>query len=434
MARTGYAVTMTDRQTPAAGEFHYRKKSLYCEGVDLAAMAKEVGTPFYVYSQTGFEQQFRSFDSAFEGTPHLICYAVKANSNLSILSLFRGLGAGFDIVSGGELLRAMRVRSDPRKIVFSGVGKTVDEIDLALRHEILQFNVESEAELEIIEARAAAAGKVASVAIRVNPDVDAKTHPYISTGRAENKFGVSPRSVLPLCRRASRSRNLRITGIGSHIGSQIIDAAPFARAARHLARLVRALRASGIELRHLDLGGGLGITYGEESPPGPVEYAGAIRRFVEDLGCTLILEPGRAMAGNAGVLVTRVLLSKSGWTRNFVIVDAAMNDLIRPSLYGAYHRIQPVALGEGRKWKADVVGPVCESGDFLGRDRLLPRVRAGELLAVMSAGAYGFSLSSNYNSRPRAAEVLVRGSEFKIIRKRETFRDVTRGESAYPLK
>jgi diaminopimelate decarboxylase len=260
------------------------------------------------------------------------------------------------------------------------------------------------------------------VAIRVNPDVDAKTHPYIATGRAGNKFGVSPHAVLPLCRRASRSRHLRITGIGTHIGSQIISTAPFVQAAKRLVKLVRALRASGIDPRHLDLGGGLGITYADESPPGPAEYASAIRKPVEDLGCTLILEPGRAMAGNAGILITSVLLSKRGRARNFVIVDAAMND-----------RIQPLTLRNRRTWRADVVGPVCETGDFLARDRVLPRVRTGELLAVMSAGAYGFSLSSNYNSRPRAAEVLVRGDEFKIIRKRESFRDLIRGETAEPL-
>ncbi len=424
---------MTKKEASVAGRFHYRGKSLYCEGVQLAALARQVKTPFYVYSQAELEQQFRSFDSAFDDTPHLVCYAVKANPNLSILSLFQRLGAGFDIVSGGELMRALRVRSDPRKIVFSGVGKTTDEIDLALHSGILQFNVESEAELGVLEARAAAAGKTAPVAIRVNPDVDAKTHPYIATGRAENKFGVSAHSVLPLCRRASRSRHLLLTGIGSHIGSQIVSTAPFVQAAKRLAELVETLRASGIELRFLDLGGGLGITYGDESPPGPAEYAGAIKRFVKGLGCTVILEPGRAMVGNAGILVTGVLLSKKGRARNFVVVDAAMNDLIRPSLYGAYHRIQPVILRNRRTWKADVVGPVCETGDFLARDRVVPRVSAGDLLAVMSAGAYGFALASNYNSRPRAAEILVRGDRFKIIRKRETFRDLIRGESAEPL-
>lgn len=424
---------MTKKQTSVAGQFDYRGKSLHCEGVQLAALARQVGTPFYVYSQAGLEQQFRSFDSAFEDTPHLVCYAVKANSNLSILSLFQRLGAGFDIVSGGELMRALRVRSDPRKIVFSGVGKTTDEIDLALHSGILQFNVESEAELEVLEARAAATGKIAPVAIRVNPDVDAKTHPYIATGRAENKFGVSAHSVLPLCRRASRSRHLQVTGIGSHIGSQIVSVAPFVQAAKRLAELVETLRTSGIELRFLDLGGGLGITYRDESPPGPAEYAGAIKSLVKGLGCTVIVEPGRAMVGNAGILVTGVLLSKKGRARNFVVVDAAMNDLIRPSLYGAYHCVQPVILRNRRTWKADVVGPVCETGDFLARDRVVPRVSAGDLLAVMSAGAYGFALASNYNSRPRAAEILVHGDRFKIIRKRETFRDLIRGESAEPL-
>jgi len=424
---------MTDKHRLVAGQFHYRSKTLYCEGVRMTALAKQVGTPFYVYSQTGLERQFRSFDSAFDDTPHLICYAVKANSNLSILSLFRRLGAGFDIVSGGELMRTLRVRSDPRKIVFSGVGKTVDEIDLALHHGILQFNVESEAELEVLEARAAAAGKIAPVAIRVNPDVDARTHPYIATGRVENKFGVSADSVLPLCRRASRSRHLRVTGIGSHIGSQIVSVAPFVQAAKRLVELVQTLRTSGFELRYIDLGGGLGITYRDESPPEPSEYAGALTKLVRGLGCTVIVEPGRAMAGNAGTLVTGVLFSKKGRVRNFVVVDAAMNDLIRPSLYGAYHRIQPVVLSSRRSWKADVVGPVCETGDFLARDRIVARVRAGDLLAVMSAGAYGFALSSNYNSRPRAPEILVCGDRFKIIRKRETFRDLIRGESAEPI-
>jgi diaminopimelate decarboxylase len=420
---------MTDKHRLVAGQFYYRSKTLYCEGVQLAALAKQVGTPSYIYSQTGIERQFRSFDGAFGDIPHLVCYAVKANSNLSILSLLRRLGAGFDIVSGGELMRALRARSDPRKIVFSGVGKTGDEIDLALHHGILQFNVESEAELEVLEARAAATGKTAPVAMRVNPDVNPGTHPYIATGLAETKFGIPVQSVLPLYRRASRSRHLRITGMGSHIGSQIVSKEPFTRAAKRLVELVRMLRASGIELRYLDLGGGLGITYGDEAPPGPAEYARAIKEVVKDLGCTLILEPGRAMVGNEGILVTRVLLSKKGRSRNFVIVDAAMNDLIRPSLYGAYHRIQPVALHRRRTWKADVVGPVCESGDFLARDRVLPIVNAGELLAVMSAGAYGFALSSNYNTRPRPAEILVRGDEYRIIRKRENFRDLIRGES-----
>jgi len=421
---------MADQPKLVVEQFHYRRNKLHCEGIQLAALAEQVGTPFYLYSQTALEQQYRSFDGAFGNTPHLTCYAMKANSNLSILSLFRRLGAGFDIVSGGELMRALRVRSDPRKIVFSGVGKTEDEIDLALHHGILQFNVESGAELEILEARAATAGKIAPVALRVNPDVNANTHPYIATGLAENKFGVPVGSVLPLYRRAARSRHLRISGIAFHIGSQIISTAPFIRAAERLVELVRTLRESRVELRYLDLGGGLGITYGEEVPPEPAAYAGALNSIVKDLGCTLILEPGRAIVGNAGILVTRVLLTKKGRARNFVVVDAAMNDLIRPSLYGAYHWIHPLTLHRRRTWKADVVGPVCESGDFLARDRVLPRVSAGDLLAVMSAGAYGFALSSNYNSRPRPAELLVRGGEFRIIRRRESFPDLIRGEVA----
>ncbi len=396
----------------------------------LTALAKKVGTPFYLYSQTGLEDRFRSFENAFDNVPHLICYAVKANSNLSILSLFGSLGAGFDIVSGGELMRVLRTRADPGKIVFSGVGKTEDEIDRALRHGILQFNVESEAELDMLESRAVHARKIAPIAVRVNPDVNPGTHPYVATGLAESKFGVPLASVISLYRRASRSRYLHITGIGFHIGSQITSTAPFVRAARRLVELVQALRASRIEVRYLDLGGGLGISYGDEQPPGPGEYASAIKALVKDLRCTLILEPGRALVGNAGILVTRVLLSKRGRARNFVITDAAMNDLIRPSLYGSYHRIVPLTLRGRRSCKVDVVGPVCETGDFLARDRVLPRVCKGDLLAVMSAGAYGFALSSNYNSRPRASEVLVRGDEYRIIRTRETFRDLIRGESA----
>ncbi len=421
---------MTKQNAAATDQFHYRRKELYCEGVRLADLVRQVGTPLYVYSRTAIERRFHSFDHAFAKTPRLICYAMKANSNLSILSIMRRLGAGFDIVSGGELMRALRARSDPGSIVFSGVGKTEGEIDLALHHGILQFNVESEAELEMIEARAAACGKVAPVALRVNPDVDVKTHPYIATGLAENKFGVPVTSALPLYRRASRSRNLRITGMGFHIGSQITSMAPFVRAAESLAQLAHRLHAAGIGFRFLDVGGGLGITYAEEVPPAPAEYARTFQDLARDLGCTLILEPGRSIVGNAGALVTKVLLTKKGSARNFVVVDAAMNDLIRPSLYGAFHRIAPLTMGVGRTWKADVVGPVCESGDFLARDRVLPRTGRGELLAVMSAGAYGFALSSNYNSRARPAEVLVHKRGFRIIRRRETFHDLIRGESA----
>jgi diaminopimelate decarboxylase len=424
------SMTMTDQNAATADQFHYRRKELCCEGVRLADLARRVGTPFYVYSRTAIETHFLSFERAFANTPHLICYAMKANSNLSILSIMRRLGAGFDIVSGGELMRALRVRCDPGTIVFSGVGKTEEEIDLALHHGILQFNVESEAELGMLEARAAACGKVAPVALRVNPDVEVKTHPYITTGLAENKFGVPVTSVLPLYRRASRSRHLRVTGMGFHIGSQITSMTPFARAAESLAQLVRTLHKAGIGLLYLDLGGGLGIRYDEEEPPPPGEYAKAFQGFTRDLGCSLILEPGRAIVGNAGALVTRVILTKKGSERNFVVVDAAMNDLVRPSLYGAFHRIVPLKQGGRRTWKTDVVGPVCESGDFLARDRILPRTGRGALLAVMSAGAYGFALSSNYNSRTRPAEVLVHKGAFRIIRSRETFHDLIRRETA----
>ncbi len=413
--------------------FWYNKNKLYCEDVSVADVARQVGTPFYLYSQSTFERHYKTFDMAFSAIPHLTCYAVKANSNLAVLSLFRRLGAGFDIVSGGELLRALRAGGDPRKIVFSGVGKTAEEIDLGLQHDILQFNVESAAELRIIEARARARRKTARISLRVNPNVDPKTHPYIATGLRQHKFGVPIESAPELYRRANRSDHLKITGIGFHIGSQITRVEPFIDALNRLKEIVAALRDDGIEIRHLDLGGGLGITYNDEVPPHPDDYGKAVLDVVKDMECTLLLEPGRVIAGNAGILVTRVLLTKQNEGRNFVIVDAGMNDLIRPSLYGSYHGIQPETLSGRTRWTADVVGPICESGDFLARDRDMPKAKAKDLLAVMSAGAYGFVLASNYNSRPRIPEVLVRGKRMRVIRKRETFRDLIRSESASPL-
>jgi diaminopimelate decarboxylase len=413
--------------------FWYKKDRLHCEDVAVADIARRVGTPFYLYSQATLERHFRVFDAAFQDLPHLTCYAVKANSNLAILGLFRRMGSGFDIVSGGELVRALRAGGDPRKIVFSGVGKDVAEIDLALGHDILQFNVESAAELAILEARARAAGRIARISLRVNPDVDPKTHPYIATGLRQNKFGVPAEAAPALYRRASRSPHLKVTGIGFHIGSQITRLEPFVDALNRLVEIVAGLRRRKIAIEHLDLGGGLGITYNDEVPPHPDAYGRAIHDVAKGLGCTLLLEPGRVLVGNAGILVTRVLLTKQNGDRNFVVVDAAMNDLIRPSLYGSYHGIQPERITRRGRWTADVVGPVCESGDFLARDREIPVVRAGDLLAVMSAGAYGFVLSSNYNARPRVPEVLVKGKRTKVIRKRESPADLMRGESLTPL-
>jgi diaminopimelate decarboxylase len=413
--------------------FWYNKNKLYCEDVPVADVAKKVGTPFYLYSQSTLERHYKTFDLAFGLVPHLTCYAVKANSNLAILSLFRRLGSGFDIVSGGELQRALRAGADPQKIVFSGVGKTEDEIDLALHTGILQFNVESPAELDVLDARAAAGDKTARIALRVNPNVDPKTHPYIATGLRQHKFGVPIEAAPELYRKASRSQHLQITGIGFHIGSQITRVEPFIEALTRLKEMVAMLRDTGLNIEYLDLGGGLGITYNDEVPPHPDDYGKAVLEVVRDMGCTVLLEPGRVIVGNAGILVTKILFTKKNGGKTFVIVDAGMNDLMRPSLYGSYHAIQPETLrGKGR-CTADIVGPICESGDFLARDRDMPVVRPKDLLAIMSSGAYGFVLSSNYNSRPRAPEVLVRGKRVKVIRKRESFKDLVRGETLNPL-
>ena len=413
--------------------FAYRNRTLFCEDVSVAEIACRIGTPLYLYSQSALERQFREFDGAFAAVPHLTCYAAKANSNLAILSLLRRLGAGLDVVSGGELRRAAAAGMDPGKIVFSGVGKTVDEIDLGLQSGILQFNVESAAELEILQARARALRKVPDVALRVNPDVASGTHPYIATGGREHKFGIPIGQALELYRSARRSPLLRLTGIGCHIGSQITSVEPFLLALRRLKEVFRCLRAEGLDLRRLDLGGGLGIVYDKEQPPHPGEYAGAIIEVLRDLDCFLMLEPGRVIIGNAGILVTRVVVTKQSNGKNFVVVDAGMSDLLRPSLYGAYHRIEPVVRGRRTAWLADVVGPICETGDYLARDRKLPVVKAGELLAIGGAGAYGFSLASNYNSRMRAAEILVQGANYKLIRKRERFSDLIRGEARRPF-
>jgi len=414
--------------------FHYINNSLYCEEVPLKRLCDEVGTPVFVYSRETLERHFRIFQNAFSAVDHLICYSMKACSNLAILRLFANLGGGMDIVSGGELYRALKAGVEPSKIVYSGVGKKASEMDEALRAGILMFNVESEEELHVLDLRAQSLGRVANVAMRVNPDVDPQTHPYISTGLKKNKFGIQAGLAKKLYKSAKKMKGIRAVGIDCHIGSQLTELSPFLDAVERLEKLIGALRSDGIEIVYLDLGGGLGIPYDDETPPLPADYGAAILGIVAGMNIKLILEPGRVLVGNAGLLATRVLYRKKGAEKNFVIVDAAMNDLIRPSLYQAHHSVWQVEKrdgggqsGAGREI-ADVVGPICESGDFLAKSRVMQPVVPGELLAIMSAGAYGFSMSSNYNSRPRAAEVLVDGDRYYVIRSRETYEDLVRGE------
>jgi diaminopimelate decarboxylase len=399
--------------------FQYREEGLCVEDVPLARIAAQYGTPCYVYSRAALESAWESFEDAFAALPHLICYAVKANPNLAILDLLARRGAGFDIVSGGELQRLRAAGADPAKVVFSGVGKTEAEMRLALSCGIFCFNVESEAELDRLNAVAGTMGRRAPVSLRVNPDVDPKTHPYISTGLRENKFGIPYGQALHLYRRAAGLPHLEVRGIDCHIGSQITELGPFLDALDRVLQLVDQLAAEGIHPEHLDLGGGLGIRYRDETPPDPREYAQRVAERLAGRRLKLLLEPGRALVGNAGVLLTRVEYLKPGPARNFAIVDAGMNDLMRPALYDAWHDILPVVPGEGPPCTWDIVGPVCESGDFLGRERSLA-LKAGDLLAIMSAGAYGMSMASNYNSRPRPAEVMVSGQRVFLIRERET--------------
>src|SRR5690606_30867660 len=399
-------------------EFHYRDGVLHAEAVNLVDLAERFGTPCYVYSRRALTEAYRGFATPLAGRDHLICYAMKANSNLAILDLYARLGAGFDIVSGGELERVLAAGGEPRKVVFSGVGKSAGEIRRALEVGIKCFNVESGAELRRIEAIAQETQRIAPISLRVNPDVDAKTHPYISTGLKENKFGVPYEEALALYRYAAQSPHLAVIGIDCHIGSQLTETAPFVEALQKVLQLVDALSAEGIELHHLDLGGGLGIRYRDETPPATASYVEALLQALGDRRLTLILEPGRALVGNAGVLLTRVEYLKHNSGRDFAIVDAAMNDLMRPALYEAWHDILPVAPREGETRRYDVVGPVCETGDFLGQERELA-LAEGDLLAVMSAGAYGMAMSSNYNTRPRAAEVMVDGEAVHLIRERE---------------
>lgn len=409
--------------------FAYKNRELFCEDVAVSELAQKYGTPLYVYSHTDLKNQFALFDHAFGSSDHLVCYSMKANSSAAVLKTFIGNGSGIDVVTGGELYRALKAGCPPQKIVFSGVGKSDEEIRAAISANILQFNVESEEELENIQALALALGKKAPIALRVNPDVDPKTHAYISTGLKKSKFGISHEEALRLYHQAGRMSHLAIVGIDCHIGSQLTEVSPFVAAAQKIRSLVLELKKSGIEIKNWDMGGGLGITYDQEKPPSPAEYAKALLGAVGDLKIKLIFEPGRYLVGNSSVLLTRVIYGKKRDVKNFVVVDAASNDLMRPSLYDAYHEIVPVVDDASRpKVRVDIVGPICETGDFLAQGRSLATVKRGELLAVKSVGAYGFSMSSTYNSRPRSAEVMVKGCQHALIRQRETVADLVKGE------
>jgi diaminopimelate decarboxylase len=423
MTRAILAKAAADR--PITQMFSYSQNDLYCEQVALADLAHRAGTPAYVYSSQAILANYRAYDEAFGDLPHSVCYAVKANSSLAVLGLLAKAGAGFDIVSGGELFRVLQAGGDPSKVVFSGVGKTADEVEYALATGIHSFNCESESELALIDAMAARRGVKAGFSIRVNPDVDASTHPYISTGLSQHKFGIAMSEALAVYERARRLKNLAAEGVSCHIGSQILDPAPILEAVDKLLALV-----STLGIRHLDLGGGLGIAYRASEKAPPIrEFIASLRARLRESGLRVMVEPGRSIVGPAGALLTRVLYRKKNGSKEFVVVDAAMNDLIRPSLYHAHHEIVPVRKNSLPPITADVVGPICESGDFLARGRQMANVMPGDFLAVCAAGAYGFVLSSNYNSRPRAVEVLVEGAAWRVIRRRETFEDLVRGET-----
>jgi diaminopimelate decarboxylase len=414
--------------------FQPRKGEMHCEDVPLARIAREVGTPAYVYSHATLSHHYRVFDDAFSAVPHVICFSMKANSNGSVIRTFTNLGSGVDIVSGGELVRALKGGAPPSKIVYSGVGKQPWEIELALDAGILMFNAESREELEAIDAVAARKRKKAPVAIRVNPDVDPKTHPYISTGLKKNKFGIRIDQAVKDYEWADSRKHLEVVGVDCHIGSQLTEVSPFVDAAKRVRTLVDRLLKKGMGIRYVDIGGGLGITYNDELPPDPKAYSEAVTAAFRGLDATLVLEPGRVLVGNAGALLMKVVYTKDipspagKGKKRFFIVDAAMNDLARPALYGSYHAILPVGKAPAGKVTADVVGPICESGDFLAKDRVMPAYRSGDLLVAMSAGAYGYTMSSNYNSRPRAVEVMVSGDRYEVVRDREKLPDLTRGE------
>ena len=412
--------------------FRYRDSELCCEDISLRALAAVAGTPTYVYSKAALLESLKGYERAFRDVPHVVCYSVKANSNLGVLSVLAQAGAGADIVSGGELYRALRAGVPSKKIIFSGVGKSRDEMRDALKADILMFNVESRAELRVLDEVALEMGMRAPVALRVNPDVDPQTHPYIATGLKTSKFGIPYDEALAAYQEAATLQGLEVIGADMRIGSQLTKATPVADAVARVVALVKTLRERRIEIRMIDIGGGLGIRYRDETPPTHQEFATLLMPALRESGVTVLLEPGRSIVGNAGVLLTRVIYRKDTGATKFVVVDAAMNDLIRPSLYGSYHEIVPVdEHGRSRERETvDVVGPICESGDFLAKDRELARVEQEDLLAVMSAGAYGFAMASNYNTRPRAAEVLVDGNRYTIVRRRETYDDLVAGETA----
>ena len=412
--------------------FDYKDGQLVAEQVAVASIAEQFGTPSYIYSRATLEKHWQAFDSAFEGIAHLVCYAVKANSNLAVLNVLARLGSGFDIVSAGELARVLAAGGRADRTVFSGVGKTVAEIQYAIEQGVRCFNVESIPELSRINDVAGRLGVLAPISIRVNPDVDAQTHPYISTGLKENKFGIAIEQAERVYQQANAMANLSVVGIDCHIGSQLTTVSPFVDALKKVLALVDVLAAQGINLSHLDIGGGLGITYQDETPPSPAEYADALKGLLKDRDLEVLMEPGRAIAGNAGILVTKVEFLKPTEDRNFAIVDAAMNDLLRPALYQSWQQIQLVNQNSSvDEQNYDIVGPICETGDFLGKDRALA-IEEGDLLAIRSAGAYGFTMSSNYNSRPRTAEIMVDGDVVHLIRERETIESLYAGEHVLP--
>ncbi len=412
--------------------FQYKNGQLYCEDIPVKDIAKEIGTPFYLYSKATLTRHFKAFDSSFADVDHLTCFAVKSCSNIAVLSLFGSLGGGADIVSGGELFRALKAGVKPERIIYSGVGKTEEELRYGLQSGILLFNVESEQELYRLNTVAGDMGKKAPVAFRVNPDVDPKTHAYISTGLSKNKFGVPINEALALYLLAEKMEGIDVKGVSCHIGSQLTRISPFVETLKKIKAFVHHLAEKGIFIQYIDLGGGVGIVYDDEEPPHPEEYAEAIKKEMGNLSVTLIFEPGRVIVGNAGIMVTEVQYTKTNRggekEKHFVVVDAGMNDLTRPSLYGAYHGIRPITEDRKMYQVVDIVGPICETGDFLAKDMNFPRVEQGDLLAVLSAGAYGFTMASNYNSRPRVAEVMVAGDRFEVIRRRETMEQLIQGE------
>jgi len=408
--------------------FQYKNSELYAEDVPVKKIAAEFGTPVFIYSYNTLLRHFTAYKDAFSSFPHIICFALKSNSNASIIKLLAKQGGGADVVSGGELFRALKAGIPAGKIVYAGVGKTEEEIQYALKNKILMFNVESEHELKEIDRIARKMKVKAPIALRINPDIDPETHPYISTGLKKHKFGIPIEKALEYYRLAQSLKNINVVGIHKHIGSQLTKVTPFVDAMKRILVLVDELARQGISIKHLDIGGGLGITYRDETPPNPSQLARSLLPLLQGRDLAIVLEPGRSIVGNAGILITKTLYLKKGTGKEFVIVDAGMNDLMRPSLYGAYHHVLPVIKNRRGKIVADIVGPICESGDFLAKDREIQSVNTGDFLAVMSAGAYGFSMSSNYNSRPRAAEVMVKGKKYSLIRRRETNSDIIRGE------